>query len=114
MNLFGKVTNPGELRTPVTLQSRTNATDLGGFNSPSWSTIAAVWAKWVGVHGSEAWTAQTVQAESAATVTIRYLAGIDTTCSLLLGSDRYEIVSIDDIQMRHEYLELKVKRMRPG
>jgi SPP1 family predicted phage head-tail adaptor len=105
---------PGELRTPVTLQSRIETADAGGFTSQSWSTIAAVMAKWTGVHGSEAWTAQTVEAERAATVLIRYLAGVDETCAVLLGSDRYEIVSIDNIQQRNEYLELKVKLARAG
>ena len=114
MNLNGRVINPGELRTPVTLQSRAAGTDAGGFQSPTWSTIAAVMAKWTGVHGAEAWTAQTVEAQRAATVLIRYLAGVDETCAVLLGSDRYEIVSIDDIQQRHEYLELKVKLARAG
>jgi len=110
----GRVINPGELRTMVTLQSRAKASDTGGFQSPIWSTIATVWAKWTGVHGAEAWTAQTVQAQRAATVLIRYLAGVDETCAVLLGADRYEIVSMDDIQAVHEYIELKVKLSRAG
>jgi SPP1 family predicted phage head-tail adaptor len=64
------------------------------------------------VHGSEAWVAdQAGKAVSAATVTIRYRSDVTSRCSILKGSDRYEIVSIDDIQERHEYLELKVKRI---
>ncbi len=98
----------------VTLQSRTVSKDAGGFEKPTWTTIAEVWSKWVNVHGSEAWAAQSVQAEQPATVTIRYRSGIDTTCSLLKGSDRFEITSIDDLRERHEYLELKVKRNRSG
>ena len=40
----------------------------------------------------------------------RRLWGLDDeTCAVLLGSVRYEIVSIDDVRQRHEYLELKVK-----
>ena len=114
MILNGRMINPGELRTPVTLLGRTINSDAGGFQSPVRSTIATVLCKWTGVHGSEAWTAQTVEAERAATVLIRYLAGMDETCAVLLGSDLYEIVSIDDIQQRHEYLELKVRLARAG
>lgn len=114
MILNGKVINPGELRTPVTLQERTTATDAGGFGSPTPSTIATVMAKWTGAHGTEAWTAQTLQAQRAATVLIRYRSDVDETCSLLKDGERYEIVSIDDIQARHEYLELKVRRMMAG
>ena len=114
MELNGKVTNPGEMRTKITLQARTVSEDAGGFETPTWSTIATVWSKWINVHGSEAWTAQSVQAEQPATVTIRYKSGIDTTCSVLKGLERFEIVSIDDIRERHEYLELKVRRVRSG
>jgi SPP1 family predicted phage head-tail adaptor len=114
MNLNGKVINPGELRTSITLQQRSATGDVGGFVVPGWSTLATVWARWQNAHGAEVWTAQSVQAEQAATVLIRYRTGLDTTCAVLNGSDQYEIVSIDDIQNRHEYLELKVKRMRSG
>lgn len=114
MNLNGKTINPGELRTSIALQSRTVAIDGGGFESPTWTTIATVWARWENVHGSEVWAAQSVQATQPATLLIRYRSGLDTTCAVLLGTERYEIVSIDDIQNRHEYIELKVRKMEAG
>jgi SPP1 family predicted phage head-tail adaptor len=114
MILNGKPINPGELRTQVTLQSRTVSMETGGFQVPIWSTLATVWAKWTNVHGSEVWAAQTAQAEAPATVLIRYRNDLDTTCAVLKGSDRYEILSIDDIQERHEYMELKVQLARAG
>lgn len=114
MNLNGRTINPGELRTLVTLQSRSVSFDSGGFQTPGWATIATVWARWTNVHGSEAWTASSLQAEQPATVLIRYQTGVDTTCAVLKGSDRFEVVSVDNIQERNEYLELKVRRMRSG
>lgn len=114
MNLNGKISNPGELNKEVSIQSRTNTVDAGGAQVVTWTTAATVWAKWVNVHGSESWAAQSIGAEAPATVTIRYRTGVDTTCAVLIGTDRYEIVSIDDIQMRHEYLELKVRKMKAG
>lgn len=113
MNLNGRVTNPGELRTKITLQQR-DTSQTGGFLQPVWSDIATVWAKWVNLHGAEVWASQSIGAEQAATVTIRYRTGVDCTCAVLNGSERYEIVAVDDIQARHEYLELKVTRMRSG
>jgi hypothetical protein len=68
----------------------------------------------VNVHGSEVWNAELVQAEEPATVMIRYLAGLDRTCSVVKNGKRFEIVSIDDIQDRHELMELKVKRLGAG
>jgi len=114
MKIGANTTNPGELRTSISLQRRSNTTDAGGFPVETWSTIATVWAKWVNVHGQEAWIAQTAQAGQAATVTIRYRSDIDPTCAVLKGSDRWEIISMDNVQERGEYLELKVIRKREG
>lgn len=114
MNLNGKTFNPGEMRTQVTLQNRTITNQTGGFLAPSWADIVTVWAKWVNVHGAEAWQAASIQAVGSATVTIRYRSGIDTTCAVLKGTERFEIVSVDNIQDRDEYIELKVRRMEPG
>jgi SPP1 family predicted phage head-tail adaptor len=116
MILNGKVFNPGELRTRVTLKSRDVTTQTGGFQKPAYTTtLTTVWAKWVNVHGTEAWTvANTLGAMQAATVTIRYRAGIDPTCAVEKDAEIWEIVSIDDIQERHEFLELKVKRVVSG
>jgi len=114
MELNGKVTNPGELRTPITLKKRTVGADAGGFQTPSLSTIAAVMAKWTNVHGSEVWISQTVKAVQPATVLIRYRSDVDATCVVVKGSTVYEIVSLDNIQERSEYIELKVKRMGSG
>jgi SPP1 family predicted phage head-tail adaptor len=114
MILNGKVINPGELRTQVTLQRRTVSAGAGGFQVPAWRTIAVVWARWTNAHGQEAVIAGAQGSEAPATVLIRYRSGLDITCAVLKGSDRYEIVSIDNIQERSEYLELKVRRMESG
>lgn len=114
MNLNGTSTNPGELRVPITLQKRTVVTNAGGFSTPVWSNIAVVMAKWTNVHGGEVWAAQMARAVQPATVLIRWRSDIDTTCAILKGSQLYEIVSMDNVQERNEYLELKVSRMAGG
>ncbi|TRZ48832.1 head-tail adaptor protein [bacterium] len=114
MNLNGKPTNPGELRVPITLQAPSLAADAGGAQRPIWTNLANgdVLAKWVNVHGMEAWAVnQAGITVSAATVTIRYRADVTSRCSILKGSERWEIVSPDNIQERNEYLELKVKHV---
>lgn len=114
MNLNGKVTNPGELRTQVVLERPAIVENAGGFKSLSYSTIATVWAKWENVHGSEVWAAESVQASEPATLLIRYRSDIDETCTVSLGTKRYRIVSLDDVQNRHEYIELKLSRQISG
>lgn len=114
MNINNQTTNPGDLNVSVTLQNRVTTPDAGGFQIQSWTNIATVWAKWRNVHGSEAWQAAAIAAEGAATVTIRYRSDVNETCAVLKGSERYEIISLDNIQERSEYIELKVRRVRDG
>lgn len=114
MNVGGKTTNPGELDVQVTLQSRAGEKKVGGFTRPAWVDLARVWARWRNVHGQEVWAASAINAIKPATALIRYRPGIDSTCAVLRGSERYEIVSVDDIENRHEYIELKLKFLEPG
>jgi SPP1 family predicted phage head-tail adaptor len=114
MILGGKVINPGELRTQITLESLGVSAETGGFQVPTWSALATVWSRWKNAHGTEALASGTVDAEAPAAVLIRYLAGLDTTCAVSKGGVRYEIVSLDDIEERHEFIELKVRRMKAG
>lgn len=104
----------GELRTRIIIQTKAIITDAGGFQSESWTELDTVWAKWVNVHGQEAIMAQSIGVVAAATVTIRYMEGIDLTCCVLKDSDRYEIISMDNYREKDQLIELKVKRMVPG
>lgn len=111
MILNGKVINPGELRTAVTFERRTVSTGTGGYQTPTWSTIATAWARWENVHGGEVWAAANMQARRPATVLARYRADVNLACAVSMGGVRYEILSIDNIQNRAEYMELKVQVM---
>jgi SPP1 family predicted phage head-tail adaptor len=118
MRLGGRTTNPGDLRTPITLLRRVSV-ETGG---PTWpgakhedfAPIADVKAAWTNVHGSEAWTAASLQVQEPATVRIRYRSDVDQTCAVKKKGVIYQIISIDNIQERNEYLELKVSAWRPG
>jgi SPP1 family predicted phage head-tail adaptor len=112
MLLSKRPTNPGDLRTQVTLQSPSAAADSGGAQSLTWSNQGTAWAKWINAHGPESIQDGALQAQKRATVTIRYNASLTTSWALLKGSDRYEILSVDDIQERHEYMELQVRQMK--
>jgi SPP1 family predicted phage head-tail adaptor len=114
MRIGKLVTNPGEMQTKITLKRRVMNSGVGGFETPIPTTIATVFAKWTGVHGMEAWAAQTVEATRAATVLIRYRDDVDETCIVESNGKNYEIVSYDDIQDKQEYIELKVQRMKAG
>lgn len=120
MVIGAKVTNPGELRTPVFLGERVTSTDAGGFTVgtvafQTFAENAGVYAKWVNAHGAEAWgLAGSLNGTAAATVLIRFDARLDLSCGIRKGSEWWEIVSMDNIGERGEYLEVKVKRVGEG
>jgi SPP1 family predicted phage head-tail adaptor len=108
-----QVTNPGELRTPLTLWAKALTTDAGGAQIAAAPVkLADVWAKWTDVHGNEVWAAQAVKAVEPATVRIRYRADVNSNTLVQKGEKYFEVIGApDDIQQQHEYLELKVTRM---
>lgn len=111
MILGGKVINPGELRTPITLKLQTITKDAGGFQKKEpGTTLATVKCRWQNVHGSEVWAADAAQAGEPATLLMRYRSDVNETCYVVKSSNVYEIVSIDNIEERCEYMEIKVKR----
>ena len=133
MQINGRPFNPGELRTKVYLASKSMVKDAGGFQKPGYVLISEAKAKWINVHGQETWAADARGAIKPATVTIRYRAELDETCVVVKGSvtlteaiegeetitvisggDVFEIVSMDNIQERNEYIELKVKGLAGG
>jgi SPP1 family predicted phage head-tail adaptor len=114
MNINGEPTNPGELRTRITLARRNIVKQPGGAQKYEPVSIATVYAKWVNLHGSEVWQAATVNAVQPATVFIRYRGDIDTTCLVILNGTIYEIVAMDNVRQRNEYIELKVQATGAG
>jgi len=134
MLINGTPFNPGELKVPVVLAKKKITKPAGGFQKVDYEFIADAKAKWVNVHGQEAWLADAKGAILAATVTIRYRSEVDVTCVIMLGmtveevidendvltgwtftgGQVFEIVSMDNIQQLNEYIEFKVKRVTSG
>jgi len=113
MNLNGRMTNPGELRTLVTLQTPTITKDAGGAQVDSWSNFAtnpAVYAKIVYAHGQESVRDDALKTTNRMTLTIRYRSDLNSTHAILIGSDRWKFIGTpDDIQNRHEYFEIQAE-----
>jgi SPP1 family predicted phage head-tail adaptor len=115
MNINGIPTNPGELRTPVYFGSPANNQDSGGFKKNTYTAEDdATLVRWRNAHGAEVWEAQAAGATRTATLLCRYRSDIDETWGVKKGSQWYEIVSLDNIQERNEYLEIKVKAVVSG
>lgn len=112
----------GELKTLIRIQ-KSSKIGAGSFADYEWVDIdnssaddepVYIYSKWVNVHGSEAWIADSVQAQMGATVTIRYKSNVTLKCRVLLGDIVYNIVSLDNIRQGGQWLEMKVKACLNG
>ena len=68
--------------------------------------------KWVNAHGNEVYHAMQAGVEECATLTLRYTPKITTTSVLYREKDPrpYEVISVNDVEDRHRWLEVKVQR----
>lgn len=113
---MSKSANSGELRTPIKVILPAKTTDDEGYDTYTevnvFGTDATVMVKWVNAHGTEAFQALELQLREPATVTMRYSPLVTRTCLIYKGSDTvpYEIISLDNVEERNTWLELKVQR----
>lgn len=114
MKIGKRVTNPGELRTSISVESPTSTPDAGGFQVRSYTAVATVLARWRNLHGAELFADGVVQSRQPARVLIRYRSDIDVSWSVVYGGQRYEITGLDNINARGEYIELTVQRTVGG
>ncbi|MEP7137853.1 MAG: head-tail adaptor protein [Chloroflexota bacterium] len=112
MKLGSRTTNPGEMRTPVLFQTTALAVDAGNAQSLAYTDLKTLYVKWINAHGPEAVSSDALKSTKRATVTCRYLSSINETVSIVKDGERWQVISIDDIQERHEYLELIVERAK--
>lgn len=122
--------NAGELRTQIIIKALTPGMDADGYPAetltPLYGEGVSVGCKWVNAYGRDVYEAERLNLHEAATLTLRYSAGINARCRLwrteellalgdsasddALNAIAYDIISIDDIHNRHELMEIKVKR----
>ncbi|MDE7054497.1 MAG: head-tail adaptor protein [Oscillospiraceae bacterium] len=71
-----------------------------------------VHCKWVNAHGTEVFSAMQLQLREPATLTMRFSPKIDSTLLVYRRGDPrpYEIVSMNNVEDRGKWLEIKVQR----
>lgn len=136
---MSKSANAGELRTEVFFMSVARTQDSAGFESETEISIFTnargnalpALCKWQNTHGSEVFTALQLQLRDPVTLTTRYSTKYNVTLIVYLASEytaalsaiangtpaedalahiRYEIISIDDVNNHHQWLEIKLQR----
>lgn len=118
---MAKQASAGELRTRIYIRKTMKSVDGDGVpaeeeksifhDPPSWPE-RIYHCKWVNAYGTEAVTAMQLQIREPATLTLRYSPKIKADCRIYrLGDpEPYEIISVNDVEERHTWLEVKVCR----
>jgi SPP1 family predicted phage head-tail adaptor len=104
-----------DLRTRITFQSPTVSTDAGAAQKANYTTISTnptVWAQWINDHGQEAVASGALASLQRATVRLRHRSDIKPTWRLLKDSEAWKILSIDLVQDRNRWVELRVERVK--
>lgn len=118
---MSKHANSGELRTKVFFKNVERNTDAEGFpkeveinifGKDEHSKDIPARVKWVNVHGTEVFSAMQLKLRETATITMRYSPKINAGLLVYKGDDPkpYEIISVDNVEERSKWLEIKVQR----
>ncbi len=98
----------GDLDTQITLQDRaiTPPTTTVDF-SETFTENAIVWAMINTGRGKTAFDEAEVERDITHEITIRFLDGVTAETWILLESNRLDIVDVEDLEERHEWLILR-------
>lgn len=121
---MAKQVRPGELNTRIYIRKLSKEVDADGVASrqeevnifsPGQDGRERVYhCKWVNAYGTEAFTAMQLSIQEPATLTMRYspLIRPDHLIYKLGDPAPFEIISTNDVEARHRWLEVKVCRRR--
>lgn len=118
---MAKEANAGELRTRVRFLRVTPGINDNGFETEQSADIFGepVYCKWVWAHGSEVFEHRKDQLGQVATLTMYASPLVTVDCRVALEDEEaltgandgpFEIVSIDQVENRGRFMEIKVKR----
>lgn len=122
---MAKSATAGELRTRIYIRKTNKTVDDEGVSlyeelsvfTPGPDGKERVYhCKWVNAYGSEVFAAMQAQVQEPATLTMRYSPQIQPDQLIYRVGDPvpFEIISVNDVEERHRWLEVKVQRRRPA
>ena len=104
----------GEMRTKITIKAPQYGIEAG-FSKEVFVDIfpGPVWCKWVNAHGTEVYQAEDHTDIPLEELKMRYSPLVTVKCRIWHERDPepYEIISIDNIGDRREFLEIKAQRV---
>lgn len=100
-----------QMSTAIQIQTRTE-TNVNGQPDIGFSDYASVFCNWKGRGGTESVQSGVPVVEDTADLTMWYIPGISERDLVLLNhTTPYEITNIENVEMRNQYLILKVRRV---
>lgn len=102
----------GKLRTAITVKTVTRSSDTDGVPTESESTALTAKCWWVNAHGTEATENLRLNLGETATITMRYSSLVTVRQRVYRSGDTapWEIVSIDNVDQRGRWTEIKLRR----
>ena len=110
---MAKQARAGELRTKIIIQKDLGGESGNGYDGENWVNVfddgRACYCKWVNAYGSEVIEAKQIGLQEYATLTMRYTDKVKADCRVLpaSGGKAYDIISVNDVENRHVWLEVK-------
>ena len=106
------------MTTAIRIKNKTIITNENGFEEEIWVDLIDedIFCEWQNKFGGELYSAAAVNAKEPAKIRLWYIPGIGQTCRVKRVEDEaiFDIINIDDIQGRHQQLEIEVKRYIEG
>lgn len=105
----------GELRTRIRVRKIEHSIDEDGFNKREYRDVfgSFVWCKWIFERGTETFESARQRLFERAVITMRYSDKIDERC-VIEREDKpgiyWEVICVMDVDDRHRWLEVTIKR----
>lgn len=100
----------GELRHRLRFETQTSTEDENGFIVTEWTTAFTVWGAARDVGGKEFFEAAAHQMEDVVTFTVRARRDIDTAMRIAFRDKPYEIIAINNLDYRGDYMQIRARR----
>ena len=110
-----RIKSIGELRTPIRIKKIIHRIDEDGFNTREYNDVFKhrIWCRWTWECGTETFENEKQRLLERAVMLLRFTDKIDERCVVEREDApgmRWEIISVNDIDDRHRWMEVTMKR----
>lgn len=99
-----------DMNERIRIERPAGTLNANGVLVPGWATVCEVWARASDMSGREWFAAGARQAEQITSFTIRWREGLDGAMRVIHRGAAYEIVRIDRMSRRKDYMTLNCRR----